>query len=250
MYLLVAFAAENSNGPTAMTQGELIAWIAGIATAVATVVTAAMTLWFRMMDKPAPEFEIVPLYQRWDNSHGPVQLPELHMTISNVGSGSARLVSFISSYSSLYLKKNDKNLPQEHDPILEVGQSVEITAHTIPSRWDEASLIITWKEDSHLFWWRYSKYKVFKLAELFEKPVMMDYNTDRTTGSYEGVPVPANSTLHKQIQELVTQLEASGIVELDNSNWFASRKLLRKLSKAGWRWRQYLSTSTPGATGE
>ena len=231
-----------------MNQGELIAWIAGIATAVATVVTAAMTLWFRMMDRPSAEFEIVPKECYWNNMHGSMQLPHLAMSVSNVGRGSARIVSFLGSWSNVRAKKNGDWLPAEHDPVLEVGQTIEIIMDVIPSHWKNVFFIITWQEGSHLFWWRYSKYKVFRIPDLFEQPVMTDYSTNATTGFYGGVPVPSDSPFHSQVQELASRLAESGIVELDSSKRFEFRRILRKLSKAGWRWRRHLNKTSPDET--
>lgn len=248
MHNLVMLAAQASTEPAAMTQGELIAWIAGIATAVATVVTAAMTLWFRMMDRPSAEFEIVPQRAYWNNMHGSVQLPVHEMSISNVGSGSARIVSLLGSWSKVKTTKNGAVLPGGHDPVFEVGQTIEVFLTALPKHWENLYLIVTWNEASHLFWWRYSKYKVFRLADLFERPVLLDYRTDKTTAVFGGVSAPEDSPLHSQVQELETQLEKSGIVALDNSKRFEFRRTLRKLSKAGWRWRQHLTKTNPDET--
>lgn len=249
MYLLVALAADNSNGAAAMTQGELIAWIAGIATAVATVVTAAMTLWFRMMDKPSPEFEVIPLYQDWqDGSHGPFSLPRQVLTISNVGSGPARIVSFIGAYASIYATDEKHQVRKEHLALFDVGQTIEIAASAIPSRWEQTSMTVTWAEDSHLFGWRSYKYKSFKLSELFDVPLLTQRQTNPTTGVVEYLPVSSDSPLHKEVQQLESELEKSGTVVRAHSNWYARHKQLRKLSKAGWRWRQYLTKTSPDET--
>lgn len=248
MHNLVMLAAQASTEPAAMTQGELIAWIAGIATAVATVVTAAMTLWFRMMDKPSPEFEIVPQQVAWHNMHGPMGLPVFEMFISNVGSGSARMVSILGSWSRTKAKKNGTELPGAHDPVFEVGQTIEVIVTALPKQWENLYLIVTWHEASHLFWWRYSKYKAFRLTDLFDQPVMMDYSTNTTTGIFGESPAPEDSQFHSQVQERETRLERSGIVELDSSKKSEFRRTLRKLSKAGWRWRQHLTKTDPDET--
>ena len=249
MHLLLALAADNSNGAAEMTQGELIAWIAGIATAVATVVTAAMTLWFRMMDKPSPEFDAVPLYHNWSNgSHNPLELPNHTLTLSNVGSGPARIVSFIGVHASVYATFEKKQIPKEHLAIFEVGQTITINTQAIPSRWEDVCILMTWVEDSHLFWWRNYKYKLFKISDLFERPVLTESTTDLNYGTIGSVPIPSDSPLHKQIQQLSTKLEESGTVVLVRSKTYARRKVWRKLSRAGWRWRQHLAKTNPENT--
>lgn len=232
---------------TEMTQAQVIGWAAGIATAVATVVTAALTFWFRLIDRPSAQWEIIPQNQHWNmERRSDLRLPNHRMVISNVGTGAARLVSFIGVYCDVRAARNDDGLSREIS-LAEAGHSVTLFCHTAPSQWEQAGLLVTWTEPSHWFYGRQHKCVFFPFGRYFDRPVLQQVKFDRYGEMISKDVAEPDSEIRKRIQELERKLVNKENVVLASSNWCERRRQFRKLKKAGWGWPRVLPKINPEA---
>lgn len=229
-----------------MTAAELIGWVAAIATAVATVVTAAVSFWFRNLDQPRARFEIIPIISDWYYSEGDLNVgsPSYTIDISNVGTGPARLVSFIGFEAILGAMLEKKPLEQGHLALMEPGQTVRIDVNTISTRWKDARVLVTWSEPRSFSPWSKRKWRSFKISDSFTERQLVMYMTDPVTGVYGETRTTPGPEVRKQIQQQDKELEEIGDIVRAKPRRLANQLLMRRLSKAGWLWRQKLTRQT------
>lgn len=223
-----------------MSQTETIAWAAAVATGVATVITAAMMFWFRIVDTPRPAWEMVPQGTKWDapSEYSTFTAPTGACSISNAGTGNARRVSFIGVGVELTLGKAE-NLLQRGGrfSVAEPGFETSVYLKYPSYNFDDAFILLTWTEPSR-FLFPAKKHRAFRLSEHFEQPALEGDLMNQDNGEFVRAPVEMTPALQKQISKVDTELEKTGIDLWAKPNWFLRRKQWRKLSKAGWGWKK------------
>lgn len=229
-----------------MTGAELIGWVAAIATAVATVVTAAFTFWFRMLDTPSAKFEMIPNRVSWFIYRGEDPgTPDFLVDLCNVGTGPARLVSFIGIDADLSAYQDKTPLHSEHIAMLDVGETVTVSGKIVISRWGAARVLITWSEPHPLAWWSKRMHRSFPLKKALGDFEAQTQKTDSHTGRVELVTVPVAQIGLDKIRDLDSTLEKSENMALSERGFLANQRLMRKLSRAGWQWRQQITKTKP-----
>lgn len=232
-----------------MSQAEILGWAAGIATAVATVVTAALTFWFRLIDRPKPQWEISPMDQQWNLGRGgPIGLPVFDLIASNVGTGPARLVSIIGVDCLAVTKTRDPAGRVSHIALAEVGHTSLIELTVITTQWGTARLLITWSEPSYWLFGQKYRHQSFPISDYFPWPEPYRKGVNAYGEEKTEVVTTLGSEAQEEIRQQDKRLETSGNVVQSRSNRFARHLLFRKLRKAGWGWRRALPTVNPAQT--
>lgn len=222
-------------GDAEMTQSQVIGWAAGIATAVATVVTAALTFWFRLIDRPKARFEIVPMYSGWNvDQFAKVLLPTAGFRIYNVGTGAARRVSLIGIHCVVSVDGDASSIDQNNIALSEVGDEISIAIYISPSRWQTTRLLVTWAEPRNWFFGERHRHVEFTIASYLKEPelrfTIYESNSD------------TRKELEQALQGLIRQrdseLELIEVPGYEHEIQFVRWWRRRKLARAGWRWRR------------
>lgn len=223
-----------------MSQTEMIAWAAGVATGVATVISAAMLFWFRFVDTPRPAWEIVPEKLVWNapSKYSKLSAPNGDCTISNAGTGNARRVSIIGVGVRLWTRgaENMAKAGGRHS-VAAPGFDIQLYIEYPSSNFEEAYILLTWTEPA-VFLFPKKAHKVFPISRYFEQPVLEDNLMNQDSGEYVRVPVEMTPEIRNQILVADRELESTGIDLWAKPNWFLRRRQWRKLSKAGWGWKK------------
>lgn len=225
-----------------MSPAELIGWAGGIATAVATVVTAAVSFWFRRLDQPKAKFQIIPVLSDWyyDERDGMSGSPKYSVEVCNVGTGAARLVSFIGMSCLLGV-----DLKQDHSPLLGSGSAVEVDVFTLSTKFEQAQILVTWSEPRAFLPWSKRRRQSFKISKFFPERQLEVYATDPTSGAYGPTKAKLAPRAQEQILSLDKELESLENLVPAPQSFLANQLLMRKLAKAGWLWREKLPKKQP-----
>lgn len=232
-----------------MSRAEIVGWVAAIATAVATVVTAALTFWIRLIDTPRPSWAIVPVIGEWDIGNSQtLRRPRLAFHLGNVGTGSARLVSVVGVNCHATATAIGHSRSEQATPVAlaEVGAKYFVDAQPIVADWQKAGVLITWVEPRRWAFGRRGRHEFFLLSDYFREPVPRRRETLQD-GRAVMSPVELDIGPREEIRQLDKQLAESGSVVLASSNRFARHRQFRELRRAGWQWRRVLSKVNRGA---
>ena len=231
-----------------MSRAEVVGWVAAIATAVATVVTAALTFWIRLIDTPRPSWEIATELDGWDIGNGPVMGgPFCVFSLGNVGTGSARLVSVVGVYCEADATSlHDRTGSANHIALAEVGARFRVTAWPMVSYWQRSGVLVTWAEPRRWAFGRRHRHVFFLISDYYQQPSPGRRET-REDGRVVMSPVELDIGPREEIRQLDKRLAESGSVVLASSNRFARHGQFRELRRAGWQWRRVLSKVNRGA---
>src|SRR5699024_9962068 len=239
--IVAASVAESAEG--AMSQSQLLGWAAGTATAIATTLSVLLVVWFRLIDRPAARWEIIPEHRDWevDDETG-IGEAIYRFTVSNVGTGPARLVSFIGVYCDILPRNGDKRKHTYYVPLTETGYSATFQASVLPTQWQEVRFLVTWTEPSHWAFRRKYRHAEFLLSDYFPEPALYYSDTDINVGFHTPVFIEPNKKQQAEIQKLEHEIIASRTLVLTSRNWLKRYCQFKKLRKAGWGWQRILPT--------
>lgn len=247
MLLTLITTASEQVVTNDLTTIEMIAWASGIATAIATGLTAIFTIWFRRIDHPRAQWDIVFDSQDWQlDPEAGLDSAVYMFRLSNVGTGPAQSVSFIGVFCGIQVLDQDNGTRDLQISRAEVGYSARLRVSVMPSKWDQVRLIVTWAEPAP--WRRGRKYRKteFKFSKHFNEPELYLSDPDINPGYRTRVPLTKkeleNPHLKKQISEQEEFIANHWPVFHASKNWFRRRRQFRTLRKAGWGWRRVLPT--------
>jgi len=135
----------------------LVAWAAGIATALATGVSTVVAMWWRRTDKRRADFLVFDAGANWrsadpySNQDSP---PEAAGRVANVGDGTAYQLVFtgvgcLALVESIQTKTDGPIAWREQFPLVPVadpGWAARIVIFCEPDEWDAAYVVLTWTE--------------------------------------------------------------------------------------------------------
>lgn len=209
---------------------------AAIATAIATVITGFLMIWFRLIDSPKPRWALIPQGQLWGEDNSERRYPEYSFVIANVGTGSASLVSLVGFYCAIQENNSTENFASTHFSMLEPGSTMQLKAQTSSSKWNHVRVLVTWTEPTRLRIGRKFRHKVFKLDQYFDAPQLV-FVSQVSEYEYEYSPIErTNSEREESILQSEKLFEVSGNVAIPRSNWMTRYFHYRKLRRKGWSW--------------
>lgn len=236
---MTAFEAVES-AQNVMSKPELIAWVAGVATGVATVLTTALTFWFRFLDKPRVSWAIAHGRSKWERDEygGGDYLPTAHVSISNIGDGQAKLVSVIGIDCEIFAILDASNRRDGRFPLIPPGSEIDVHARVMSTRWATSQILLTWASPGLFGVKLRSRLEVFQLQHYLDEPEFRVAETNQVTGVIEVSMRTPTEDVRKRIQAEDKQLESRETVVLAKTNPSEHRAQLRRLSKAGWGWQK------------
>lgn len=130
---------------------------AAVATALATVIALAFSMWWRRVDRYTAEWAFFSGSSRWiDRASRDVTPPRADCTLGNVGAGTAYRVTV--QGVGCHVVMSEPRRPAQQSlagkaiaSAVTSGEELDVRAYCEPTLWDKAEVVVLWREPRG--WW-------------------------------------------------------------------------------------------------
>lgn len=174
---------------------------AALATAIATVLTVLVSIWWRRVDQARPTWLLADGESAWStrDGHGNNVDPSAEGHLANVGTGSGHHVQAVGL--GCLVRLSEKTGPMNSwgghprrwpsfEPVAPSGWQIDLTVYCEPSDWGKAQIAVLWSAPSLWATGLKRRVQIFPLSQFAPRPALEENIEDLISGVIQGVPRP------------------------------------------------------------